>query len=181
MPPASDAPWARPGGGVPSASGVPWAGPDGRGSGGGASGGVVAGWGGGARTAGRRSAAVGASADAKLAVRRFLHLCVEVLNGYRPPAHLRRLALPMEAAEVVSQGLAGAQRIATLRKAGRTVGRRPPRRMPPVAIACLKLCQPTACAVEAAAALVTAERTWGLALRMELHNGVWAATTLRLI
>src|SRR4051794_2843549 len=36
-----------------------------------------------------RPVVAGASADARLAVRRFVHLCVEVLNGYRPAAHLR--------------------------------------------------------------------------------------------
>ena len=58
----------------------------------------------------------GASSDAKLAVRRFVHMCVEVLNGYRPPAHLRRLALPKEAADVVAQAVAGTSRVAQMRR-----------------------------------------------------------------
>ena len=122
----------------------------------------------------------GASADAKLAVRRFVHLCVEVLNGYRPPAHLRRLSAPAEAADVVAQGLAGARRVAELRTATR-VGPRRPRRVAPVAVLRLRLCEPRAGAVEAAVALVTGERTWAMALRLELRQESWCATALRLI
>jgi hypothetical protein len=117
------------------------------------------------------------SAEAKVAVHRFVRHCVEVLNGYRPAAHLRRLAVPAEAAGIVAQGLAGARRVASLRKV--TPGRRAPRR--PAAVMRLRVCQPSSSAVEAAAALVTGERTWALALRLELHQESWSATTLRLI
>jgi uncharacterized protein DUF6459 len=128
-----------------------------------------------------RTVVAGASADAKLAVRRFVQLCVEVLNGYRPPAHLRRLARPAEAADVVAQGVAGARRVATLRQAIQAAGRRPPRRPPPVAVLRLRLCEPRPGAVEAAVTLITGERTWAMALRMELQHQAWSATTLRLI
>jgi uncharacterized protein DUF6459 len=128
-----------------------------------------------------RTAVAGASAEARLAVRRFVQMCVEVLNGYRPPAHLRRLARPADAAGVVAQGVAGAQRVAALRKAVQTAGRRPSRRPPPVAVLRLRLCEPRPGAVEAAVALITGERTWAMALRMELHQQIWSATALRLI
>jgi hypothetical protein len=123
----------------------------------------------------------GASHDAKLAVNRFVRLCVEVLNGYRPPAHLRHVSLPSEAPGVVAQGMAGARRVAELRRAAQAPGRRPPRRPPPVAVIRLRLCEPRPGAVEAAVALVTGERTWAMALRMELHQQAWSATILRLI
>ena len=129
----------------------------------------------------RRSVVAGASADAKLAVRRFVQLCLEVLNGYRPPSHLRRLAIPGEAAGVVAQGVVGAQRVAALRKAAQAPGRRPPRRLPPVAVLRLRLCEPRPGAVEAAVALMMEDRTWAMAFRMELHHQSWSATTLRLI
>jgi hypothetical protein len=128
-----------------------------------------------------RSPVAGASSDAKLAVRRFVHMCVEVLNGYRPPAHLRRLSLPAEAAGVVAQGIAGAQRVAALRRSLQCPGRRVPRRPPPVAVLCLRTCEPRPGAVEAAVALITGERTWAMALRLELHRDSWSATALRLI
>lgn len=128
-----------------------------------------------------RTAVAGASAEARLAVRRFVQMCVEVLNGYRPPAHLRRLARPADAAGVVAQGVAGAQRVATLRRTIQAPGRRPARRPPPVAVLRLRVCEPRPGAAEAAVTLVTGERTWAMAFRLELHHQVWAATTMRLI
>ncbi|MBB2947878.1 hypothetical protein FB565_007649 [Actinoplanes lutulentus] len=122
----------------------------------------------------------GASGDARLAVRRFVHLCVEVLNGFRPAGHLRRLSLPATAAEVVDSGLAGAQWVGRLRKAkgGKAKGMRRP---DPVIVLRVQLCEPRAGAIEAAIVLVTGDRTWALALRMELHEQSWVATTLCLI
>ena len=128
-----------------------------------------------------RTVVVGASAEARLAVRRFVQMCVEVLNGYRPPAHLRRLARPADAAGVVAQGMAGAQRVASLRRAIQAPGRRPLRRPPPVAVLRLRVCEPRPGAAEAAVTLVTGERTWAMAFRLELHHQVWSATTMRLI
>jgi len=125
----------------------------------------------------RSSVVAGASGDAKLAVRRFVGTCVEVLNGYRPPAHLRRLALPVEAAGVVAQAVAGARRVAELRRTVRPGARR----AGPVGVLRLRLCEPRPGAVEATVLLVTGERTWAMALRLELHQQAWAATVLRLI
>ncbi|WP_229829893.1 Rv3235 family protein [Actinoplanes ianthinogenes] len=122
----------------------------------------------------------GPSGDARLAVKRFVHLCVEVLNGYRPAAHLRRLSLPADAADVVAQGVAGARRVAQLRRARRPGDRRG-QRPSPVAVLRVNLCEPRHGAVEAAIALVTGERTWAMALRLELHDDNWCATTLRLV
>ncbi|HWS31526.1 MAG TPA: Rv3235 family protein [Actinoplanes sp.] len=163
----------------------------------------------------------GVSGDARLAVRRFVRLCVEVLNGFRPAAHLRRASLPSEAAEVVAQGLAGARRVAELRRqphpgnrrldaaahprpgtrqsnAGaqprppetareaRAGARSPasmgrPTRPAPVAVVGLKLCEPRHGAVEVAVTLVTGDRAWAMAFRMELHQETWVATTLLII
>ncbi len=123
----------------------------------------------------------GVSAEAKTAVRRFVGTCIEVLNGYRPAAHLRRLSQPREAATVVAQGLAGARRVTEARQA-RTAGRAPrPRRPVPAAVVRLQLCEPREGAVEAAAVLVIGERTHAMALRLERHDQTWQATTLRLI
>ena len=120
--------------------------------------------------------------DARLAVRRFVSACVEVLNGHRPAAHLRRLALPTEAARVVAQAVAGAHRVAELR---RTDPRRPlpraRRRPAPVAVLRVHLCGPSPGAIEASVVLVTGERTWALALRLEMHHETWVATALRLV
>ncbi|BEL09739.1 hypothetical protein Q0Z83_079300 [Actinoplanes sichuanensis] len=121
-------------------------------------------------------AVVGASGDAKLAVRRFVRLCVEVLNGFRPAAHLRRLALPSHAADVVAQGLAGARRAADLRRA-----RPPAARRPPVGVLKVVLCEPRTGAIEAAVTLITGDRTWAMAFRLELHQQSWSATALLII
>ena len=129
-----------------------------------------------------RSVVAGASHEAKLAVNRFVRLCVEVFNGHRPPHHLRHVSLPADAANVVAQAQSAVRRIAANRKAARSPARHhPPRRPPAVAVIRLRLCEPRPGAVEAAVALVTGERTYALALRMELHQDSWAATTLRLI
>jgi uncharacterized protein DUF6459 len=122
----------------------------------------------------------GTAGDAKLAVRRFVSVCVEVLNGYRPAAHLRRLSLPMEAPSVVAQGISGARRVAELRQAARPGDRRT-RRPGPVGVLRVLLCEPRAGAIEAAVLLITGERTWAMAFRLELHQQKWAATALRLI
>ncbi|PRX25649.1 Rv3235 family protein [Actinoplanes italicus] len=123
----------------------------------------------------------GASGDAKLAVRRFVRLCVEVLNGFRPAAHLRRMALPAGAAEVVTQGLAGARRAASLRGGMSRAGARHQRRPTPVGVIGVKICEPRSGAVEVAVTLVTGDRTWAMAFRLELHQQTWAATALLII
>ena len=87
--------------------------------------------------------AAGGAGDARLAVRRFVNACVEVLNGYRPAAHLRRLALPAEAARVVAQAIAGAHRVAELRRRDlRRPAPRARRRAAPVAVLCVRACEP---------------------------------------
>lgn len=130
------------------------------------------------------SAVAGASAEARMAVRRFVSVCVEVLNGYRPAAHLRRLSAPADAAGIVDQAVAANRRVAELRLArGRTArgANRHSRRPDPVVVHGLRLCEPRAGAVEAAVLLITGERTWAVAIRMERHQHSWAATILRLV
>lgn len=127
-----------------------------------------------------RRARAGAPGDAKLAVRRFVQMCVEVLNGYRPAAHLRRLALPKEAAGVVAQAIAGTSRVAEMRRSAKSSDRHQ-RGAGPVGVIRLQLCEPRPGAVEAAVLLVTGDRTWAMALRLERHEESWWATTLHLI
>jgi hypothetical protein len=128
-------------------------------------------------------------------------MCVEVLNGYRPAAHLRRLSLPKEASGVVAQAIAATDRVAELRRVrvAHAAGRRPtraPGRRPasgarstdrrdrghaPAGVIHLQVCEPRPGAVEAAVLLVTGDRTWAMALRLELHQQSWCATALRLV
>ncbi|MEV4706598.1 Rv3235 family protein [Actinoplanes sp. NPDC049316] len=131
------------------------------------------------------ASSTGVSPDARLAVRRFIGLCVEVVNGYRPAAHLRRLAQPREAAAVVAQGVTAAHRVAEARRKTATrhgTERHPRSRRPaPAAVVKVSLCEPRPGAVEAAAVLVIGDRAWAMALRLERHDDVWLATVLRLI
>jgi hypothetical protein len=120
--------------------------------------------------------------DARLAVRHFVNACVEVFNGYRPAAHLRRLSQPAEAGRVVAQAMAGAHRVRELRGPDqRQPIPRARRRPTPVAVLKVQLCEPRTGAVEASIVLVTGERTWALALRMETYDQAWVATALRLV
>jgi hypothetical protein len=127
-------------------------------------------------------AGAGVTGDARLALRRFVHACVEVLNGYRPAAHLRRLAKPAEAARVVAQAIAGAHRVSELRRSDqRRPAHRARRRPAPVAVLRVLFCEPRRGAIEASVVLVTGDRTWALAVRLELYQDSWVATTLRLV
>ena len=128
-----------------------------------------------------RPVVAGASAEAKDAVYRFVRTCVEVLNGYRPAAHMRRLAVPTEAAAIVAQLMATTHRVTEMRRRLQSPAKRVSHRPLPVAVVRLRLCEPRPGAVEAAFALVLGDRTWAMALRMEQHQQAWSATTLRLV
>ncbi|MEV7624586.1 Rv3235 family protein [Actinoplanes sp. NPDC089786] len=74
--------------------------------------------------------ASGTAGDAKLAVRLFVQMFVEVLNGYRPAGHLAKLTVPKEAAKVVSEAVSGTGRVSALRSGSSSSStlrqRRPP-------------------------------------------------------
>lgn len=193
--------------------------------------------------------AAGTAGDAKLAVRVFVQMFVEVLNGYRPAGHLARLAVPKEAANVVSEAVAGTARVSEIRKgaAGGLRQRRPapaaagrPRqsggapqiragvrtraeaqpggfvqrggctqssggtpqvpaarrddrpgrgeasmrqfpRRGAVDVMKFHFCEPRPGAVESTILLLTGERTWAMALRMELQGRRWMAAAMRLL
>ena len=138
----------------------------------------------------------GPSAEARQAVRRFVAVLVEVLNGYRPPAHLRPLCRPVEAAEIITHTRAAIHRIAEARRALTAASRTGPRpthpaphraadrhgrRPDPAAVLRLRLCEPRPGSVEATVLLVTAARTWALALRLDGGPDTWAASVAPLL
>jgi hypothetical protein len=136
----------------------------------------------------------GAPAEARTAVRRFIAMLVEVLNGYRPPTHLRRLCRPVEATTIVAQARAAQHRmtlhraehhhLAGTRRASHrvaTAAARHGRRPDPVAVRGLRLCAPRIDAIEAAAVLVTGSRTWAVAIRVENGPAGWAITVARVL
>ena len=53
-----------------------------------------------------------ASAEARQAARRFLGTCLEILNGYRPAAHIRPLSVGADATAITEQLVAATRRLA---------------------------------------------------------------------
>ncbi|MEH0933806.1 Rv3235 family protein [Micromonospora psammae] len=113
-----------------------------------------------------------ATPEATRAAQRFVGTCLEILNGYRPPGQLRSLIAPAHSTEV-SEELARA-----LHRTG-PVRRRSTR--PTVHLRRLRVCEPRAAAVEVAAVVAGAGRTWAMALRLEHRRGNWLCTTLQVL
>lgn len=94
-----------------------------------------------------------ASPDTRAAVQRFLTVCVEVLNGFRPAHHLRALSDPLAAVEVIEAMAEAARQVRSM--SGRVRVRK------------VRLCEPRSGVVEIAAVVtactaappVRAERT----------------------
>ncbi len=121
-----------------------------------------------------------APTEARTAVRRFVAVLTEVLNGYRPPAHLRHWCRPLVATTVIAQARAAQHRIGETRPR-RVTRDRHGRRPDPVAVIRMRLCEPRSGAVEATVLLATGVRTWALALRLEEDEQGWATTVARLL
>jgi hypothetical protein len=115
-----------------------------------------------------------ASAEAEQAARRYLAICLEILNGYRPAAQIRPLSSPVDAAAIIEQLTVDIRR---LRPPRRPAGRAPAT----VRLRRLRVCEPRLGVVEAAAVLGAAARTWAMAFRLERRHGSWVATTARLL
>ncbi|WP_091348453.1 Rv3235 family protein [Micromonospora rhizosphaerae] len=119
------------------------------------------------------SALVTATPEAARAAHRFVRTCLEILNGYRPPGQLRPLSHPGSATEVAAQLARAAQRVGPVR-------RRSTR--PTAQLRRLRVCEPRAGAVEAAAVLAgPAGASWAMALRLEHRRGSWLCTTLQVL
>ncbi|MGC5053553.1 Rv3235 family protein [Micromonospora sp. DT48] len=104
---------------------------------------------------------------------RFVATCLEVVNGFRPPAQLRRQLDPARLTVLLPELVR-----ATARGA-------PPRRRsarPGVRLRRLRVCEPRPAAIEAAAVLTGAGgRSWAMALRLEHRRGNWICTDLRVL
>jgi Family of unknown function (DUF6459) len=120
-------------------------------------------------TAARQSSA---DPQARQAARRFLVICLEVINGYRPLPHLRPLVSPTDLENVLPQVAIGVERLAQARRAGKR---------PPAQLRVVRVCEPRPGAVEAAAVLGDATRTWALAFRLERRQGRWLSTAVRVL
>lgn len=123
-------------------------------------------------------ARAGASSPVQAAAMRFVAACLEVMNGYRPVAHLRRLTAPAEFTAIAEE------MIRALRRVSGSRGARPPTRSPApssVRLRDLRTCEPRDGAIEAAAVLGHGDRSWALALRLERRPAGWLCTTVRLV
>lgn len=127
-----------------------------------------------------------ASPPAKSAAARFLHTCLEIVNGLRPASHIRMLARPLEAAEVLAVVTHGSRRLqqavrprtvpdgrAGSRAGGRGDGQIRLRRM--------RTCEPRPGAVEIAAVIGTRDRAWAAAFRLESRHGRWQCTAAAIL
>lgn len=125
---------------------------------------------------------VTASAEARHAARRFLATCLEILNGYRPAAHVRPLSAGPEAGAITEQLVAATRRLSDQRS-------RRPGGHPRVAAAAgglvrlrrLRVCEPRAGIAEAAAVLATERRCWAMAFRLERRRDTWLGTVARVL
>jgi hypothetical protein len=119
---------------------------------------------------------IGASEEAIGAVSRFVRLCLEILNGYRPTGHLRPVAKPAEAATIIEQIGTARDRVTALNRRGAGYARPGPTRPRPVSVRRLRVCEPRAGVAEAAVVLATNGRTLALALRLERRRDRWLCT-----
>ncbi|HET8683051.1 MAG TPA: Rv3235 family protein [Micromonosporaceae bacterium] len=114
----------------------------------------------------------GGPSEARIAVRRFLAVLLEVLDGYRPAGHLRRLTLPGAFAAVADE-VARAARRGTRAVTGPRAHRFRLRE--------LRMCEPRSGAVEVAAVLGRGECVFAVALRLERTRASWLCTVAQVV
>jgi hypothetical protein len=129
--------------------------------------------------------------SATAAAHRFLAACVEVLGGYRPPAHLRGLCAPEEFAAITLQltGRHGAQLAGRSPLTPRPATGAPPRsarggQVAPgsrVTVRRVLVSEPLPGVAEVAVVLTRRDRSWAMALRFERRSQGWCCTHLRVI
>ncbi len=118
-----------------------------------------------------------ATPEARRAANRFTGTCLEIINGYRPVAHIRPLVSPGDASTISEQLANGVRRM--------TGPHRRNTRVAPtsnqVRLRRLRVCEPRSGVAEAAAALDSAGRTWAIAFRLEHRRGSWVGTALQVL
>jgi hypothetical protein len=132
---------------------------------------------------------------ARLATRRFLAVCVEVLGGFRPVTQLRPLCLP-DRFDEITRGLRahtpGA--VPGSRTPGQSaVSRRTPTGAPPrpgrvgqsgadrVTVRRVQVCEPIDGVAEVAAVLSRRDHVWAMAVRLERRQERWLCAHLEVI
>jgi hypothetical protein len=145
---------------------------------------------------------------ARLATRRFLATCVEVIGGFRPTAQLRPLCFPEQFAEITdrlrahpatgpgwrSRGLAYAAASSGPSGARGSMAARGGPAAPPrggranqtgpgdrVVVRRVQICEATDGVAEIAVVLARRDRVWAMAMRMERRRGRWLCTHLEVV
>lgn len=137
----------------------------------------------------------------------YVRLCIEVLNGYRPPSHLRRLGGPVEFVDVVAQirrrhnarGRFGSTTPARMPSTPTSGAARPPRRnvsaaLPPlgrehrnsgawapVSLTRLRVSEPLDGVAEVVAVLSQAGFAMAMAIRLERRAGAWTCALAQVV
>jgi hypothetical protein len=121
--------------------------------------------------------------EAQLAAHRFVEACAEVLNGYRPIAHLRPHTSPVDFATVVDHLTRRAVRVHLTPggSAGGAAGGDPRAGRPRVAVRRVRICEPRAGVAEVAAVLDQRDGSWAMAVRLERRRERWTCTSLQVI
>jgi hypothetical protein len=114
-----------------------------------------------------------AGPDVRHALRWFVEACVEVLNGYRPVAHLRPHASATDFNQIAAHLTRRATRVRLVTGA-RTADSR-------VSLRRLRVCEPRDGVAEAAVVLDHRGGSWAMAIRLERHRGRWICTLLQVI
>ncbi|MFV2085390.1 Rv3235 family protein [Micromonospora sp. LOL_021] len=137
-------------------------------------------------------ALAGASPEARRAAHRFLAASLEIINGFRPAGHIRRLADPAQSLAVGAQLAIAVDRARRPDDPGRARrgpaspqptpvvrgGRRP---VELLRVRQLRVCEPVSGVAEAVAVLGTDERSWALAFRLERRPTGWLSTTVDVV
>jgi hypothetical protein len=122
--------------------------------------------------------APGASPASRTAAVRFVNACLEIFNGYRPVAHARALAGPLQAAPVLAALTLASRRLA------RVAGQPPAGK---IKLRRMRVCEPRDGVAEISVVLTTgcqrpaAGRSWAAAFRLERHHGRWQCTAAHLL
>jgi uncharacterized protein DUF6459 len=148
------------------------------------------------------------SGQARYAAQRFVGVCVEVLNGFRPATHLRALAAPADLPLLVDQVLRRTVRMhlsgppsasSGSHSTGHVVGSglqqigpgSPSRPTPTghaarfrqhqVRVRGIRLCEPREGITELAAVLAYGQHTWAMAARLERRRESWQCRLVQVL
>jgi hypothetical protein len=120
-------------------------------------------------------ATAGRPGQARAAAQRFVGVCVEVLNGFRPATHLRPMAAAADLPAVTDQVLRRTARVYLGGAAGNAG------RDHRVRVRSLRVCEPRDGVAELAVVLMYRESTWAMAARLERQGQAWLCKLVQVL